>query len=235
MNNISDKIFKIFNGGRREQMAFWLDITLNLVIIVGLVFIIRTYIMSPFQVYGPSMCDTLNYYNGQCQNGYGEYLIVNKFVYQNFFGWQVGTPQRGDIVVFHPPHNDIEYYIKRIVGLPGETVTLKDGYVYIYNDEHPGGYKLDETYLSQENYGSTNPHLTDLRTFEVPESNYLVFGDNRLHSSDSRSCFLENRSAKCGENGNTPFLTLDNIEGKAAVVLWPLPSISLLKSPEYNI
>jgi signal peptidase I len=236
MNKFSDKISGFFNGGYKEYVAFWLDVGLNLIIIIGLVFLIRTYIMSPFQVYGPSMCNTLNYFNGQCQNSYGEYLIVNKFIYQNILGLQIGLPERGDIIVFHPPQNNEEYYIKRIIGLPGETVSLKDGFVYIYNEEQPEGFKLEETYLNDENLGSTNPHINDLRTFEIPSGGYFVLGDNRLHSSDSRSCFTEStRNLKCGENGNSPFLSLANIEGKAAVILWPPPSIALIADPQYNI
>src|SRR4051794_23125522 len=88
---------------QRAIVAFIIDIIVNIVVIIALVFIIRTYLISPFQVYGPSMCDTLNFLDNECDHGYGEYIIVNKAVYQNFFGWQVGTPQRGDIIVFRPP------------------------------------------------------------------------------------------------------------------------------------
>lgn len=221
---------------QKEQVAFWLDIALNLVIIVGLVFVIRSYLISPFQVYGPSMCDTLNYIDDNCNRGYGEYLIVNKFNYQNFLGWQVGLPKRGDIVVFHPPLNDEEFFIKRIIGLPGETVKIEDGKVFIYNDERPDGYELEEQYLSANNAGATHPLISNLRTFEVPENQYFVLGDNRQQSSDSRSCFIESLSgSKCGENGSTPFLTMDNMEGKAALILWPLQKISTVNRPKYAI
>jgi len=213
-------------------LLFWLDVALNIIIIVALVAIIRTYLISPFQVYGPSMCDTLNSINGTCQKAYGEYLIVNKLGYQNFFGWQVGTPKRGDIIVFHPPQNDTEFFIKRIIGLPGETVELRSGKVYIYNSEHPEGMELPEPYLNATNRGNTHPYNRENAIFEVPAGQYFVMGDNRTASSDSRSCFQETASnTPCA--GKSPFLTMDHIEGKAWIILWPLNKIGILKDPSY--
>lgn len=238
--NSPQKPKKRFIAARKEkfesnQLAFWLDIALNIIIIVGLVFIIRTFVISPFQVFGSSMCDTFNFFDGKCNNGYGEYIIVNKFGYQNFGGWQVGTPQRGDVVVFHPPHNDQEFFIKRIIGLPGETIKLEDKKVVVYNDEHPNGYEIDESYLNERNTDNTKPREAG-SVFEVPDESYFVLGDNRVGSSDSRSCFKESISqGKCGENGNSPYLTLDHIEGKAMLVLWPLNHISTVKNPEYAL
>ena len=101
------------------------------------------------------MCDTFNYFDGSCNTGYGEYIIVNKFGYQNFLGWQVGLPQRGDVIVFHPPHNDTEFFIKRIIGLPGETVKIIDNKIFIFNSEFPDGFELDEIYLNARNEDNT--------------------------------------------------------------------------------
>lgn len=218
--------------------VFALDILLNIIIIFGLVFIIRTYLISPFQVFGPSMCNTLNYINEKCEQGYGEYIIVNKAVYQNFFGWQVGKPQRGDVIVFHPPQNNKEFFIKRIIGVPGDTVKLLDGYVYIFNKEYPEGLKLNEPYLSPWNVGNTipSPYKGSSTVFEVPEGHYFVLGDNRQQSSDSRSCFKENGlSGDCGDPGITPFLPADHIEGKAWVVLWPFHLVRALEDPGYGM
>ena len=224
----------IDNPNFKTSTYFWLDILLNIVIIVSLVFIIRTYIISPFQVYGPSMCDTLNSFNGQCQRTYGEYQIVNKFGYQNFFGWQVGLPSRGDIIVFHPPMNESEFFIKRIIGLPGETVKLKDGKIFIINKEHPEGFELPENYLNNTNRDNTHPYDRTRTDFEVPENSYFVLGDNRVASSDARSCFQETAGNEpCSGPGKSPFLSLDHIEGKAWVILWPLSKIQLLPNPEY--
>ena len=229
---------QLLSGGEetgRSALNFWLDIGLNLIIIIGLVFLIRTYVISPFQVYGPSMCDTLNAENGECGKGYGEYIIVNKFGYQNILGWQVGHPERGDIIVFHPPHNDKEFYIKRVVGMPGESVELIDGYVYIKNIDNPNGIRLEEPYLNEDNLGNTHP-MTGTRVFNVPENSYYVMGDNRLKSSDARSCFSETFvHKKCGEEGTSYFLTQKNIEGKAMVILWPLNKISIITNTAYAL
>jgi signal peptidase I len=221
---------------KRSFFTAFLDLVLNLAIIVGLVLIIRTFIISPFQVFGPSMCDTFNNFFNKCGDSFGEYLIVNKFGYQNFFGWQIGLPGRGDIVIFHPPHNEGEFFIKRIIGLPGETVKLIDGDVYILNDENPKGFILDEPYLNTENNHNTkNDTIPDMTVFEVPEESYLVFGDNRLHSSDSRSCFAETNSTKaCEQEGKSPYLTLDHIEGKAWIILWPFNRMSFIEDPVYS-
>ena len=220
---------------KRSFFAAFLDLVLNLAIIIGLVLIIRTFIISPFQVFGPSMCDTFNNFFNKCGDSFGEYLIVNKFGYQNFFGWQVGFPERGDIVIFHPPHNNKEFFIKRVIGLPGETVKLMDGDVYIFNGENPKGYELNEPYLNEENRHNTkNTTIPDLNVFEVPEDGYLVFGDNRNHSSDARSCFAETNSSKaCEEENRSAFLTIDNIEGKAWIVLWPFNRMSFIEDPDY--
>jgi signal peptidase I len=224
---------KVFRGNLKEAALFWLDVALNIIIIVALVFLIRTYFISPFQVYGPSMCNTFNYFDNQCNSSYGEYLIVNKFGYQNFFGLQIGLPQRGDIIVFHPPNNENEFYIKRVIGLPGETVKLKNGKVFISNKDFPDGFELSEPYLSVENEGNTNPHFANKTIFEVPDGSYFVLGDNRLHSTDSRACFEETlRSGDCGRD-ETPYLTLKHIEGKAWIVLWPLTKLNLLQNPVY--
>jgi signal peptidase I len=222
------------NPENKIPITFWLDIVLNIAIIVALVLVIRTFFISPFQVFGPSMCDTLNNIDNKCMKGYGEYIIINKFGYQNIIGWQVGTPKRGDIIVFHPPHNKEEYFIKRVIGLPGETVKLIDGYVYIFNEQSKEGFKLDEPYLNDSNKGNTHPYIKDLNTFEVPEANYFVMGDNRLYSSDSRHCFRESLSDNnCGKDPLAPFLPRPNIEGKAWIILWPLSKISAISDPTY--
>jgi len=228
-------IIKAFFSKHKNTVLFGLDILLNLVIIAALVFLIRTFLISPFQVYGPSMCDTMNYIDGKCEHGYGEYIIVNKFGYQNILGWQVGLPKRGDIVVFHPPLNHEEFFIKRVIGLPGETVKLKDGYVYVYNAEHPEGFKIVEPYLNAVNTGNTHPYAENMAIFEVPSDSFFVLGDNRTASSDARSCFKESiTSGGCNQEGNTPFLKISHMEGKAWLVLWPLSKLTILGDTDYK-
>jgi signal peptidase I len=217
---------------QQQKFLFTADILINLIIIVAIVMFIRTFIMSPFQVYGVSMCNTFNYSSGNCHDSYGDYIIINKSSYLKLPGFSFGEPERGDVIVFRPPQNNGEFYIKRVIGLPGETVKLIDGYVYVYNDQHPEGVKLNETYLSEENQGKTYA-IGEISNFEIPADKYFVLGDNRQKSSDSRLCFKESAGAPGCENPNiTPYLKLDEIEGKASIVVWPLPH--LVASHKYN-
>jgi signal peptidase I len=124
----------------------------------------------------------------------GDFIIVNKLAYK------LGSPKRGDIVIFHyPPNPDIEPYIKRVVGLPGETVRVHDGRVYV--NEVP----LNEPYVA------ANPNYEG--TWVVPQDALFVLGDNRNKSSDSHSW------------GMVP---LENVIGKAEVVYWPPSEWKLL-------
>jgi len=192
---------------------FWIY---NIGTIILTVFIIRTFIASPFQVYGPSMCDTINYIDNKCVETYGDYLFINKL------GYFLGQPQRGDVIVLRTPHNPNEYYIKRIIGISGDTIKIQSGEVYLFNNKNPDGVKLNEPYLNSENQGNTFARSETMDEFTVPEGKYFVLGDNRLHSSDSRSCFKDRSSNKdCNDPTMTPYLNRENIEGKAALVLWP--------------
>lgn len=207
---------------------FVLLLIMTAIINFTLVYCIRSYIVSPFQMYGPGMCDTLGFINGQCQHGYGEYLFVNKISYR------FQEPSRGDIIIFHPPQNTSEFFIKRVIGLPGETIELKNGDVYIKNKEHPQGEKLEEPYLNSTNKGNTRPYRLDNTIFEVPSGSYFVMGDNRVASSDSRSCFKENiNSNDCYQNGKMPYIQPANIEGKAWIVAWPFNNMRWLENPIY--
>ena len=213
------------NSDQQNKILIGVDITWNILTVVVLVLLLRTFIMSPFQVYGISMCNTLNFTNGKCIDSYGDYIIINKSSYLNLGGLSLGKPQRGDVIVFRPPQNHQEFFIKRVIGLPGETIELIDGYVYLFNKSYPKGIKLNETYLSAENLGNTLA-TGGITKFNIPEGQYFVLGDNRRKSSDSRLCFKESPgSAGCGEKGITPFLDSNLIEGKAALVLWPQPRV----------
>jgi len=99
----------------------------------------------------------------------GDRLFGNRLAYNH------KDPERGDIIIFEYPDDESQLFIKRIIGLPGETVEIKDGKVYINNSEEA----LNEPYLAQEMIGSYGPYT-------VPEGAYFVMGDNRNNSLDSR-------------------------------------------------
>ena len=113
------------------------------------------------------------------------------------------SPERGDIIIFKYPDDESVYYVKRIIGLPGETVEIKDGFVYI------DGQILTEDYLTVTTEGDFGP-------YEVPEGCYFVLGDNRNNSHDSRYW-------------TNTYVPEENIVGKALFCYWPLSDIGILK------
>lgn len=218
---------------KHPRIYFIADLFINIVVIVILVFTVRTFLISPFQVFGPSMCDTLNKIGDSCEDGFGEYLIVDKASYYPFFGHRFGPPGRGDIIVFRPPHNSEDFYIKRVIGLPGEKVKIQNGKIFIVNKENQSGFELQEDYLNQDNKNQTYPILSHLvTTYEVPENTYFVMGDNRKKSTDSRTCFRGPGDNFCNDPNNH-FLSIEQIEGKAWIVLWPFNKIRILNDPAY--
>jgi signal peptidase I len=142
----------------------------ELVRIVLVAFIImvgfRYFVAEPFIVSGQSMVPS---YHDR------EYLVINKLAYR------MGEPKRGDVVVFHFPKDTSQYFIKRIIGLPGEKVKVEGGNVVVYNEQFPEGKVLNEPYLSSGNITFGKEDIVSLGSDE-----YFVLGDNRLQSSDSR-------------------------------------------------
>lgn len=212
-----------------DGVKFVLDLVLNLAIIVVLALVIRTYIVSPFHVFGPSMCDTLNYIDDECVDTYGEYIIVNEIGYQNFFDKSITKPKFGDIVIFRPPGEEVkgQYFVKRVIGVPGEKIRIEDGLVYKWID---GKFEeIDESdYLNSTNLGRTLLPGNSYKTFDVPEGSYFVMGDNRARSTDSRHCFGKTSNASCDGTNELSFVPKENLRGKAWVVFWPLNKIRAL-------
>lgn len=207
-----------------KKFRLFLEAIINVAIVVVLYFFIKHYLVAPFRVVGPSMCDTLNVIDQECTHVKGEYLVLNKAVYADFFGRRFGAPRRGDIIVFHPPGDDENFFIKRIIGLPGETVELKQGQVFI------NSRLLDEPYLNENNSGRTHPGSKTL--FRVPSDGYFVMGDNRLESVDSRNCFADRTLGDCS-SGRPFYLGIEEIQGKAWFVLLPFANIRMIDDPDY--
>lgn len=133
------------------------------IIAVIIVIPIRVFIAQPFIVSGSSMVPTFQD---------GQYLVIDEISYR------LGNIKRDDVVVFHYPKDTTKYFIKRIIGLPGEIVDIKGSAVTITNKEHPDGFVLGQPFVKNES--------SDIFHFELKDDEYFVMGDNRSQSSDSR-------------------------------------------------
>ncbi len=162
---------------------FWKELVKLVVIAVVVVIPFRLFIAQPFVVDGSSMSHTF-------ENG--EYLIVDEVTY-HFRG-----PERGEVIVFKYPKDTSKYFIKRVIGLPNETVNIKNGKISITNKEFPDGFSLEEDYITFKR--------TDTATYTLGAQEYFVLGDNREGSSDSRYW------------GNLPE---KNVIGRPIFRLWP--------------
>lgn len=172
------------------------DFLKDLIIIIIIVLIVRTFLILPFQISGQSMYDS--YYDR-------EFIIVDRFSYLTY-----KTPKRGDVVVFNTHIDGKEYFIKRIIGLPGETLKIQSGSVFVKKVWGEEFIELDETYLSSTNYKSTYVRGDDSENiYEIPENSYFVMWDNRNASTDSRSCF-----SSCEFWDKTNFIHKKDITGR---------------------
>jgi signal peptidase I len=203
---------------------FLFDVLLDLLIVVILVVGIRAFFFAPFQIDGPSMCNTLNIYNEECFNGPGERILTSRMPTWNLFGWRPVSLEKGDIIVFHAPHEE-KSYIKRIIATEGDTIKIEDGKVFILADGDIF-VEMNEPYLNSDNRNNTDLYRSNSETYIVPDGQYFVMGDNRVRSSDSRRCF---RQLGC-DGDASPFLDHSNIQGKAKMVIFPFSHIRILSS-----
>lgn len=168
------------------------------VVLTLLIFFAVHFSIQPFRVNGPSMQPNLH---------------TNNLVLVNLLAYDFGSPQRGDVIVFHPPipTDPGEYYVKRIIAVPGDTVKLTATAVYV------DGKKLDEPYINTLGPADIeNPDVVP--TITLQKDQYWVMGDNRDNSQDSRFFGPIFRSA---------------IIGKAEVVIWPVNSLEWLRNYSY--
>ncbi len=181
----------------RKFFASLLEVVEVAVVAVGAVFIVRTFLVQPFLVSGTSMVP--NFSNG-------DYVLTDEITYR-FRG-----PERGEVVVFHDPQDYSTYFVKRIIGLPGEHVTIKNNTITVYDAAHPEGLALNESYLPK---GTPTSGTYD---YTLASSTYLMLGDNRPSSYDSRSW------------GPLP---AKNIVGRVVLRLWPIESVTAFAAPQY--
>jgi len=129
-----------------------MDSTLDLLFVVALVFFIRLFVLSPFQIIGPSMENTFHggnvHKNANGQYGDGEFILVDKMTYR------LTIPKRGDVVVFSPRIGPAKkYLIKRVIGLPGDKVKIDEGFVFIATAKNPTSFiKIDESAYLGKNF-----------------------------------------------------------------------------------
>jgi len=179
------------------SIKYWLrDIGIVLAVSFGILFLLQLSFVKA-QVVGESMEPSL--YSG-------EQIMVNKLSYS------FTDPKRGEVIIFTPPSQTgaRSDYIKRVIGLPGETVKIKDGVVYIQKPDGESSIVLDEPYTA-------SLAMFDYEGSTIPEGHYFVMGDNRNNSSDSRSGWT---------------VPLENIVGKAWFIYWPFGDFGC--APHYS-
>lgn len=183
-----------------KRQSEWFDWFKVILVAFAVAFLVRTFIFSPIVVDGPSMLPTLED---------RDKMIVNKLTYR------FNEPDRFDIVVFHATMK--KDFIKRVIGLPGEHVAVKDHQLYI------DGEKIAEPFLNGDDLeGESSSYLTSDFTLEelsgnyeeVPTGHVLVLGDNRNNSTDSRSLGV---------------IPTDQIVGKASVIFFPFDRVEIVK------
>lgn len=159
---------------------------------------VRTFLVQPFLVSGESMVPTF-------QNG--DYLLIDELTYR------FRAPERGEVIVFRYPEDESTYFIKRVIGLPGERVVVEGGAVTIYNAEHRDGLRLQEGYLAS---GARTEGTIDL---QLGADEYYMLGDNRPYSFDSR---------RWGA------LPKEEIVGRVLVRLWPASQAAVITVPDFE-
>lgn len=158
-------------------------------ILVGIIFILNEFVIINARIPSPSMENT---------------IMVGDQIFGNRLAYKFNDPNRYDIVIFRYPDDEKQYFIKRIIGLPGETVNIVDGKVYIDDAAMP----LDDSFCPEVPQGDFGP-------YEVPEDSYFMMGDNRNMSADSRYWI------------NT-YVKRDKILGKAVLRYWPLTKFGVV-------
>ncbi len=174
---------------------FFLDIGQTFLITGAVFFVITYFFFRPFQVSGDSM-----YSNFKDK----EYIITNLITLR------FNDPKRGDVIVFKSPSDPSKDFIKRVIALSGDTVSIKNGFVYI-NQE-----KTSESYLDEGTRTYGGNFLQEGEEKIVPDGYFFVLGDNRNDSSDSRTW---------------GFIKKENIKGISFFVYWPLNEIHIIKNP----
>ena len=179
-------------GDMRKEVVSWIRM---FVIVIAVVFVLTQFVIINVRVPSGSMANTI--------------MTKDRLIGFRFSYW-FDEPQRGDIILFSYPVDEKQTYIKRVIGLPGETVEIRDGKIYIDGSSEP----LEEDYLKE-----TWTWENDGYTFNVPEGCYFVLGDNRNDSEDGRFwaqiALNEGKASTAEEAEQYSYVKKDEIKGKA--------------------
>lgn len=184
----------------RRFLAGLLEVIEIALIAACAVYVVRHFLVQPFLVSGDSMVP--NFHNG-------DYLLVDELTYR------LRTPERGEVMVFRNPTDETVFFIKRVIGLPGERIVMNDGKVTVYNADHRDGIELDEAYLESDIAAADHTKNIDVT---LGADQYYMLGDNRPYSFDSR---------RWGP------LPKKDIVGRALVRLWPVANAKVFEAPSF--
>ncbi len=199
-----DRDIEVFRSKNESKRGLWTEsvkLLRDIILIVAVLVLLGVFIAQPVVVEGTSMLPQLHD---------GERLLVDKLVYYKFKSFDFGHIERGDVIVFWYPRDPDKSYVKRVIGLPGESVEVRSGVVFV------NGQELNEPYLDPER----NQTLPSFPLRKVEDHYYFVMGDNRDNSSDSRYW------------GTVPE---KYIYGKAFFRYWKPSNIGFIKHAKYNL
>ena len=190
----------------RRRVVEWI---VTLAVAVAIVLLVKAWVVNPYRIPSPSMEPTLHCARPEpgCEGGHPDRVLANRFIYH------FRDPRRGEIVVFHSPPAAAAMctggiFVKRVIGLPGDVWAERRGFTYV------DGKRLSEPYVQTDRRDSDTKTLQDIPPAgtmqRIPKGMYLMEGDNRAHSCDSRVWGLVPRSA---------------IIGKVFLTYWPLGRI----------
>ncbi|MBI3955164.1 signal peptidase I [Candidatus Gottesmanbacteria bacterium] len=187
----------LIQGFLHSITVFFMDFMETIVVALSIFVVVYLFLVQPHEVKGSSM--EINFHNN-------EYILTDKISYRFV------NPKRGDVIIFKAPNNPDVDYIKRVIGLPGDTVKVEKGFVFV-NDR-----QLSEYYLKEKTFLYPGSFMLEGANITVPKDFLFVMGDNRTHSSDSR------------EFGPIPE---DSIIGKAFLRYWPITEFGLVPQINY--
>ena len=183
----------------KSLLTFMWEVFKITVIALAIILPVRYFLIQPFFVKGASM--EPNFEDGQ-------YLIINEISYR------FSDPKRGDVVIFRYPQDESQFFIKRVIGLPGERIEILNGQVRIFNSEHPLGFVLDES-----DYIPGGIRTSGEISQSLGLNDFFVLGDNRQSSSDSRFWGI---------------LPRKNILGKVFLRAWPPQTLEVFGELRYS-